>query len=405
MAARKDYNIDYDLLLTYIPYGTEFEQQVARVSHQHNSMRAAARELGIDPKTASRAIERMKNKAAKHGYSPEYDVNHPTPGGYGVKGVSSLYDDQGQLKLQWVKTAADRDTQYEMMLAAIEGLKDDLPVYSIKKPKLPESARADLLNTYVLSDYHLGLVTYELLTHGEDWNTEKAEEVLYNWFTEAIESSPDARQCLFIQLGDFMHIENATGTTEKSGHILDHDLPTDMLIRVAIRSLHNVVHMLAQKYEHVHVMMVDGNHDGTAAKWLQEMFMYAYKDVEHITVDDNKTPYYKYIFGDNSIFAHHGHIRSVGQLGNTIAGFYRDAFGKTKRSYCHLGHFHHKRFVAEEGSIIEVEQHRTLSPRDRYAASRALGAERSSSVITYHKEFGEVRRTTVSRDMIRSYEQ
>jgi len=405
MAARKDYNIDYDLLLTYVPYGTEFEQEIVRTAHKNESMRAAARELGVDPKTVTRAVERIKNKAAKKGYAPEYDMEHPTPSGYGIKGVSSLYDDQGQLKLQWVKSAVDKMTQYELMQEAINGLKDELPIYSIPKPKLGSTAREDLLNTYVLSDYHLGLVTHELLTRGEDWDTEKAEQVLYQWFTEAIESSPQAKQCLFIQLGDFMHIENATGTTERSGHILDHDYPLDILIRVAIRALHNVVHMLAQKYEHVHVMMVDGNHDEKAARWLQEMFLYSYQNTDHITVDATKTPYYKYVFGDNSIFAHHGHIRNVNQLVNALAGFYRGEYGATQRSYCHLGHYHHKKLVVEEGLIMEVEQHRTLSPRDRYASSRALGSQRSSCVITYHREHGEVKRSTISRDMIRSYEE
>ena len=49
---------------------------------------------------------------------------------------------------------------------------------------------------------------------------------------------------------------------------------------------------------------------------------------------------------------------------------------------------------------MTVIQHPTIASRDAYAARGGWIADRSMTAITYHKEFGQVGRTTVVPEML-----
>jgi hypothetical protein len=49
---------------------------------------------------------------------------------------------------------------------------------------------------------------------------------------------------------------------------------------------------------------------------------------------------------------------------------------------------------------MQIEQHRTLAPKDAYASSGGWMSGRDAKVITYHKERGEVSRLTISPEMV-----
>ena len=66
----------------------------------------AAKLLGINLRTFQRTLDRIKKTAASRGWSPDHDMTHKTADGFAVKGTSTLYDDAGNLKIQWVKTNA-----------------------------------------------------------------------------------------------------------------------------------------------------------------------------------------------------------------------------------------------------------------------------------------------------------
>ena len=48
-----------------------------------------------------------------------------------------------------------------------------------------------------------------------------------------------------------------------------------------------------------------------------------------------------------------------------------------------------------------VEQHRTLAAKDAYAARGGWFSGRSANVITYHKQYGEVSRQSISPEMLK----
>lgn len=364
---------------------------------QHNSIREASRQSGIPRSTLQETLKKVKARAAKKGHAPEEGLSRKVPEGFQISGTSALFDLDGNKIMEWVKTSQDKERQVELMAAAVDTFKEAMPSAEVA-PRSLNKKNEDLVNVYILADYHLGMIAHELVNKDEDWDTAKAEDVLYKWFKAAIEQAPKASQCVFMELGDFLHIDNQKGTTERSGNILDYGVPLNILIRVAIRVMRRVNAMLLEKYDLVHNMIVDGNHNESGANWMQELLTVFYEDEPRITIDQNKTPYYCYEFGEVSIFAHHGHRKKPKDVEDVFIGQYREVFGRTRRSYGHLGHRHH-RHVIETNNMI-IEQHPTLAAKDMYAAYEGYNSDRSSNVITYHKKHGEVNRVSVSRDMI-----
>ena len=88
----------------------------------------------------------------------------------------------------------------------------------------------------------------------------------------------------------------------------------------------------------------------------------------------------------------------MNDVSRTFAGIFRDIFGKTKYSYGHMGHMHHRDM--KECTLMVMEQHSTLAAKDAYSARGGYSSERGANVITYHKKFGEVSRNTLRPEML-----
>lgn len=362
---------------------------------EHGTQRKAAAALGVNRRTLERRMKRM----ARKGYSPQHDMTHTVPDGFKVKGVSSLYNKDGKLAAQWVKSSEDRDRQYELMQEAVAALSEEVPK---QKPiAAPASSVADLLNCYVITDYHFGQLSWGYETRGEDYDLKIAEQQLTDWFAAAIASAPDAAVGLFAQVGDFLHYSGSglQATTEASGHILDADGRFQKLVRVVVRAVRRIINMLLEKHDHVHVLMCEGNHDTSASVWLREMLHAMYEDEPRITVDRSADPYYAYEFGDTSLYFHHGHKKKVSDIAQVFVSKFREMFGRTRHSFAHMGHLHH--IDVKENNLMVVEQHRTLAAADAHSSRGGYSSGRDAKVITYHKRFGEVGRITINSDMLK----
>jgi len=82
---------------------------------QCGSVIGAAGKYGISDRVFRRSIARLKADAALSGVSPDHDMTHAAPDGYLVKGTSTLYGDDGQVKQQWVKTQVDVTRRIELI--------------------------------------------------------------------------------------------------------------------------------------------------------------------------------------------------------------------------------------------------------------------------------------------------
>ena len=223
----------------------------------------AAAELGLGRRTVDR---RMARYAQLHGYAPEHDMTHTVPEGFTVKGVSTLYKADGTVGAQWVKSQQDPERIRAMIGAVLEGLKDEVP--RVKPSKAPKQKPDGLLNCYIVTDYHLGMLAWGEET-GDDWDTQIAEDMLVAWFAQAMAESPDAEVGVFAQLGDFLHWDGWDAVTPASKHLLDADTRFPKLARVAIRAVRRIIDMLLAKHLRVHIIMAEGNHDPTSSVWLR----------------------------------------------------------------------------------------------------------------------------------------
>ena len=332
---------------------------------------------------------------AKRGFAPEHDMTHTVPAGFQVKGVSSLYREDGTLAAQWVKTAQDAEQMQAIMEAAILAFGEKIP--REKARAAPKRVQADLLNCYVVTDYHLGMLSWHEET-GADWDMDIAERMLIAWFAEAIAQSPDADVGVFAQLGDFLHYDGLDAVTPEHRNLLDSDTRFQKVVRVAIRCVRRIIGMLLEKHQTVRVIQAEGNHDPASSIWLREWLASLYENEPRVIVDRSPDPYYCIEHGLTSLFFHHGHKRKPSNIDGVFAAKFREVLGRTKFSYAHMGHMHH--IDAKETALMVVEQHRTLASPDAYAARGGWMSGRDAQVVTYSKQWGEVGRVRVSSKMV-----
>ena len=351
-----------------------------------------ARKYGI----SDRVIRIRKAKLAKKGVGHGRDVSHLVPDGYKIKGTSSLVDEFGNTKLQWVKTDTDAERQVELMKAIIEGMKSEItPVAPVKAVRAKRDDK--LLNLYTVSDFHLGMLAWADES-GDDWDMKIAEDLFSRWFDAAFQKAPDAGTGVINLLGDLAHFDSLDAVTPASGHVLDADTRYQKLVRYMIRMVRRVVGMALVKHKNVRLLIVQGNHDESGMIWLAEMFSTLYDNEPRVFVDTSPDVYKMVQHGKTTLFFHHGHKARFDAIEPVMIAKFRKAFGESVYSYAHVGYLHHQKIVESRNMI--VEQHRTLAAKDAYASRGGWMSGRSANVITYSAEYGEVARLTISPEML-----
>ena len=313
-----------------------------------------------------------------------------------IKGKSTLKDGEGNIVMEWVKTDRTESDRLQALKTAIDTLKEDIqPCKPIKAPKKIKGSK--LCNQYTLTDYHLGMMAWHEET-GADWDMKKAEDVLVRFFEVGILQSPNANECIFAQIGDFLHWDGLDAVTPASKHVLDADTRFTKLVRVAIRVIRKIIKMLLNKYQKVTVIMAEGNHDPASSIWLREMLSSFYENEKRVIIDTNADPYYCIVFGKNTLFYHHGHKRRLSNIDTVFVAKFKKEFGNAEFVYAHTGHLHHEH--KKETNLMILEQHRTLASKDAYASRGGWLSGRDAKVITYHKNYGEVNRNTININLL-----
>jgi hypothetical protein len=338
----------------------------------------AARRLGIPVST-------FKDRLAAEEAGREYIVT----------GRSTLRDAEGNVVMEWEKTSLDARKEAEARDAAFAAMAADLPRAARVKP--PTTCKANLCTVYTLTDCHVGALAWHR-EGGADWDLQIAENTLVGCFEHMIEAAPASELAIVNQLGDFLHFDGLEAATPTSHNLLDADGRFEKVVQVAIRVLRRVIGLTLEKHPRVHVIMAEGNHDLASSVWLRAMFAALYENEPRVTVEDSPLPYYAIEWGKTLLAFHHGHLKKNDQLPLMFAAQFPQQWGRTTKRYCHTGHRHHLEEREHSGMI--VFQHPTLAARDAYAARGGWHAMRSATAVTYHRDFGEVGRSTASPDML-----
>ena len=160
------------------------DQEIIEALNVHKTDAAAAEALGCNASNICRRRQQLERRGLWNKYTGGI-----VPPGYYVKGKSILYDSQGNERLIWVKSNKEADDLHEALRACAESLIDNIqPATPVA---VPPQSNSDLMNLYVLTDYHLGMKCWGEET-GDAWDLDIAEKLLYRWIDNAVTHSPDA---------------------------------------------------------------------------------------------------------------------------------------------------------------------------------------------------------------------
>lgn len=356
--------------------------------NEHGSIRAAARALKVYDTSIGRAVDACKKKAAMHGYSPDHDMHKVVPSPLVLRGTSTLYDDEGKVKLQWVKTQLDKSQAEQAIREFIEHLAESAKGLSPLVPA-PAHSNADLLAVYPMGDPHFGMYAWAAET-GDDFDTDIAERLTCQAIDRLVASAPPAHTAIIIELGDFFHTDNSSNMTLQSGNALDVDTRWSKVMQIGLRAMVYTIKRALTKHRHVVVRIVKGNHDPHASFALALALDAYFSNNKRVEIDLSPAVFWYYRFGKVLIGATHGDTAKMKDLPGIMASDKAGEWGDTKFRYWYQGHIHHEHREEFRGAVVEA--FRTLAARDAWHAGQGYRAGRDMRLLVHHKDFGEVER-------------
>lgn len=380
---------------------TRAETELERVLtvKEAGTMVGAANRLGISVRALFETLARLRRRRDDDEAGIiEFNDAH-VPMDQQVAGISKMVRTEEGLPM-WIKMKKDAEEERRHAEEIWAGWSEKLPRAPIvrRRPTFEKQSIEELMNVYLVTDYHMGMKAFADETRGAHWDTKIAEQLLVDWFRGAIEAAPPAKVGVFAQLGDFAHWDGLLPETPTSKHLLDADTRFQYMTRVCIRVFRTVVNMLLQKYEKVIIMHAEGNHDPASSAHFREWSAVLYEDDDRVEVLLDMDPYYLIRWGSIAVAFHHGHLTKMAKLDKVLAAKFRQHYGQTQHFYAHMGHLHHD--YAIETDLMTIEQHQTLAAPDAYASRHGYSSARSAKVLTYHQEFGEVERRRLVPDAV-----
>ena len=378
-------------------WATDTQKKYIDAINLHGGVRAASRVLGVHNTSIVKAILRLKEKAALHGYSPDYDMVHSVPSPFVVNGVSTYYDRDGLPRGQWVKSKLDDDKFREVIQEGIRSFLEDVP--KLKVPSSPRDVQSDIIPWVQIGDAHIGLLTHAAEV-GENFDLKIAERELTSAIGILIDELPYSERIVLNDLGDFTHYENMSGVTEASGHKLDYDGRFPKMIKAYSRTMRAIVDKALEKAKFVDVIVNQGNHSRTNDIWMAELLRVAYGHTGRVNVLNNDSAFISYRMGNTHVMTHHSDTCKVQKLIGVMTTDFRKDFGETEYHYIDIGHIHHGLAMKEHPGII-VESFNHLASTDKWAHDSGYRNRKSITVILRSKKYGEVGRRLLPLGEIR----
>lgn len=382
----------------YLPYcETETQRKQFDILTKHGSVRTAANELNINYRNLFLTIKRVKANAARRGFDPEHDLTHPVGEGQYLKGASTLYDADGSLKMQWVKTSADLEQQKTMLMELAETLSGEVKG-QYEPGKVPKTDNDELLSVYPIGDAHIGMFAWKDEV-GNDYDLSIATRQNNQANERLAACAPASDLALIINVGDFFHADGYENRTPKSGYPLDVDTRFPKILRLGVEILKYKIRLALTKHKKVEVRNVQGNHDPVLTIALSMILEAYYSKEPRVTIHTSPNLYWYYRFGKNLIGATHGDKGRLENLGEIMATDAKEDWGQTDFRYWYTGHIHTRKILELRGCM--VESFRTLAPADSFNHGQGYRSGRDIQCIVLHKDYGEVERHRVDISMIK----
>lgn len=352
----------------------------------------ASKKLGTSRRNVDIMLKRLEARAATQAVAPHRSVDRETMQGFEAKRVSTAYNSEGEIALQWVIQEPEKRNMREKLDAVMEGIKDDLTGF--KKPsKSPKNTNSDYLAMYMVGDHHFGMLAdSEVKVDDDDWDVKIATQVLLDATAKLSNRVGNAEVGVLLNVGDFFHADSSANTTTK-GTPVDVDTRIGKTFKLAGRLFQILIDKMLETHKEVVVINVRGNHDSDMACHLSSCLELLYSKDKRVNVLQNYSKFIHYQWHNNLFVFHHGDRMKHEQILQTVIRNLDDEWSQSKNRYCHLGHIHHH--VSREVGSMHFEHWGSLTATDSWHSDSGYGAERSMTAVVYHKQNGEDSRVKI----------
>ena len=365
---------------------TDYQRSLIEMHLSGMSHADIARSLDKEPRRVSETISKVHQRAAAQGVAPDYNLNRQVAPGFTTKRVSTAYNQDNEIVLQWHIQEPERVKIEELIAEFVEGFKDE--VTGIHTPTdAPPGTNDDLMVSYIIGDHHLGMLAHHSETLGDDYDVKISQSLLENAVERLVSSAPAGEVGVLVNLGDFMHVNDSTSSTPSSKNLLDSDGRYSKTIRAASNVIKRTVLRMLEKHNQVWLVNVRGNHDPDAALWLNEVMRLYFEEDPRVKVFDNASKFIWWQWGKNLVVTHHGDRIKMSNLHGSIVSNLRQQWGEADHTFVWTGHIHHKNQEEYGGALFESWN--ILAPADAWHAGSGYASSQSMTCVILHALYGE----------------
>ncbi len=270
--------------------------------------------------------------------------------------------------------------------------------YKARNPKRSLHSRAtprasDVMLELDLFDLHLGKYAHAAET-GDNYDVTIAERIAKAAIGDLIAQIGDKHRVTQVVMPfgqDFFQTDTPAGTTT-AGTQVDHDTRFQRMFRCG--------HLLAMwmieecaKIAPVHVPVVPGNHDETAAFTMGVVLEAEFRRDKRVTFDNSPKPRKYYRYGKTFLGFAHGNNEPTGQLPQLMAVERPQDWSQSIVREFHIGHIHKGKKAAplsvDDQTGVTVRWLRSLSATDSWHAKHGfVGNQRCAEAFLWRREGG-----------------
>jgi hypothetical protein len=365
---------------------TDRQREFLDAINECGSVAKASRAVGTSPARIHETLKVIKVRAAAKGYDPERDLTRPVGESQLLAGASTLYGEDGQIRLQWVKSMPEKEAAIRDKLKDYaEALTAEMTQFVPHESQPVLCNDPDLLSAIFMGDAHVGQYSHAPETRQADFDTNLATSQIRDAVDYLINKAPAAETGMFVDVGDALHADSAHNATF-AGTALDVDTRYhNTFYRLAEVMKYAVIRML-EKFPKVVVIVARGNHNDSSAIAIQVLLSFYFENEPRVNIMPTKGYFHYLQFGKWLIAVHHGDKVKSNDLPGILARDLPKAWGETTHRMWALGHIHHQTTKEMAGCIIRTFG--TLAPPDGWHSSKGYGSERVMEMITFKREGG-----------------
>lgn len=384
-------------IIEYAATPKQRERLEALVQHDGNSD-AAGRALGISGRLVRQARAAAEKRMAREGHAPGHWDGGAAPGYIFDKVTQEVVVDaetgEHRVARYWPRQHPEANAVVDQLREVIDALKEDVPPAApiVTSYKDYISSCATLV---IEGDPHSGALAWREDT-GNTWDIQEFERVNQIAIDRLTEACPPTANAVLLCLGDIVHSPTGNRNRSESGHQLDCDGRFYASVRAAVRVKKYQIRAMLQRHAHVEVKTMPGNHDGSAAYYIQDILAEHYRDEPRVTVHTDLHPIWYWEFGANMIAATHGDtIKKMQDMLAIMANDQPEMWGRTRERMGLQGHYHSSHRTEFTGG--SVERFRTLAGRDYWHHASGYRSKREITAMVLHEEYG--REEVITRGM------